>query len=288
MQFSVAFAAPSVCGSATVMGIFDLILASLAEYRSDSASQSRPAAHSSNELQCVIHAERSIDVLAAARKAFMVLPDYLPNKSAAIRWSRANDHSHDLMVIAMGKTGYGKSTTLNRLLVEEAFETSDTTSCTRNLQSVEYRFDAPDDQYYCSFADLPGLGESRALDLEYYPLYRNTLHCAQVVLYFVRADQRDYSVDQHAFTELVQASGSTSKVILVLNAVDKIEPLNRALPFVLSRQQKLALAEKIAVLHGIFGVPESSIIPVSGTEGFNLEVLADAIVHKLSTSLVRA
>ena len=141
---------------------------------------------------------------------------------------------------------------------------------------------------YCSFADLPGLGENWALDLEYYPLYRDTLHCAQVVLYFVRANQRDYSVDQRAFTELVQASGATSKVILVLNAVDKIEPLNRASPFFLRRQQNVALAEKIDVLRGVFGVPESSIIPGAGTEGLNLEALASAIVHKLSTSLVRA
>jgi predicted GTPase len=82
------------------------------------------------------------------------------------------------MVVAMGKTGYGKSTTLNTLLGEEAFETSDIGGRTRRLQSVDYHFCVPNDKYYCSFADLPGLGENRALDIEYYPLYRNTLRCA--------------------------------------------------------------------------------------------------------------
>ena len=135
---------------------------------------------------------------------------------------------------------------------------------------------------------MPGLGEHPELDLQYYPLYRQTLRSAQVVLYFVRADQRDYSVDLRAFAELVNGSGAGGKVILVVNAIDKIEPLNRSLPFTLSLPQKRVLDEKIDLLRGLFSIPESVIIPVSGTEGFNLDALAKAIVSKLSTSLVRA
>jgi small GTP-binding protein len=269
------------------MGFFADMLASMEGHVSSNLStQSPPELSSRTDLRCVIHAEYPIDMLAVARTAFAILPDYLPSKAKATKWHRARGDSYDLMVVAMGKTGYGKSTTLNTLLGEEAFATSDISGCTRKLQSVEYRFCAPDDHYYCSFADLPGLGEDRALDADYYPLYRDTLRCAQVVLYFVRADQRDYTVDQRAFKELVQASESGSKVILVLNAVDKIEPLSRVLPFAPSAQQNLALKEKIDVLSGVFGLPRSSIIPVSGTQGFNLDALASAIVRKLSNSLV--
>ena len=102
-----------------------------------------PAPSAPPALRCVIHAEHSIDVLAAARPAFSALDAYLPCKSKATLWNRSNGDSYDLTVVAMGKTGYGKSTTLNTLLGESAFETSDIGGCTRRLQSVEYRFKSP-------------------------------------------------------------------------------------------------------------------------------------------------
>ena len=239
-------------------------------------------------LRCVIKAERSIDELAGARPAFSVMPDYLPNQAMATAWERKHGESHDLMVVALGKTGYGKSTTLNRLLGEDAFETSDISGCTRKLQSVEYRFDGSVGDYYCAFGDLPGLGETPELDAEYYPLYRKTLDTAHVVLYFVRADQRDYSVDLRAFKELLAAKDVQKKVILVINAIDKIEPLNRSLPFVPSREQRLALEEKIETLRGIFSLPRSSIAAVSGAEDYNLDGLAGMIMERLAPALVRA
>jgi len=238
-------------------------------------------------LRCVIRVERTIDALAAARPAFASLPEYVPDRSRAIAWNRPHGQSHDLMVVALGKTGYGKSTTLNRLLGESAFETSDISGCTRTLQSVEYRFHADNDSHYCSFADLPGLGESSERDSEYYWLYRKTLRTAHVVLYFVRADHRDYSVDQRAFAELVALGGNERKVILVLNAIDKIEPLNRSLPFALSREQMNALSEKIKALRTIFDIPETSIVPISGAEDYHLNWLARMIVERLAPSLVR-
>lgn len=247
----------------------------------------RTSAPSSSGLRCIIKAERSIDDLASARPAFSVLPDYRPHKKHATAWNRRHGESHDLMVVALGKTGYGKSTTLNSLLHEDAFETSDISGCTRNLQSVEYRFEATDGQYFCSFADLPGLGERPELDAEYYPLYRKTLGTAHVILYFVRADQRDYSVDLRAFDELITEVGANGKVILVINAIDKIEPLNRSLPFVPSGEQQRALGQKVAALSGLFSMNRSSIITVSGTENYNLDELAKMIVLRLGPSLVR-
>ena len=240
-----------------------------------------------SELRCVIRAERSIDALALVRTAFSVLPDYLPDEASAVAWNRKQIQSYDLMVVALGKTGYGKSTTLNTLLREEVFETSDISGCTRKLQSVEYRFEGTERHYFCSFADLPGLGETAELDAKYYPLYRDTLGKAHVVLYFVRADQRDYSVDQCAFDELVAAAGASHKVILVINAIDKIEPLNRSLPFAPSREQQRALDQKLETLSSIFSVQRSSIVAISGAENYNLDELARMITTRLAHSLVR-
>jgi len=240
------------------------------------------------ELLCNILAERTVDDLAAAREAFSDLPDYVPGKAQAFKWERSNGESHDLTVVALRKSGYGKSTTLNGLLRENVFETSDISGCTRTLQSIEYRFSTAQGQYYCSFADLPGLGETRSLDEEYYPLYRDTLRMAHVVLYFLRADQRDYSIDQRAFDELVRGSLASDKVILVLNAIDRIEPLNRALPFSPSMEQQRSLKEKIEVVQRIFSVPKTAIVSISGAEVCNLDGLARMIVQRLAPLLFAA
>lgn len=234
-------------------------------------------------LRCEIRATQPIAALADARNAFAYLRDCLPSLLHTSTWTRRKSSSDDLCVIAIGKTGYGKSTTLNALLGEPAFETSDTRGCTRTMQSVEYRFAASTAEHYLSFSDLPGIGESPELDAKYFPLYRKALAAANVVLYFVRADQRDYSIDQRAFAELIENSGTRNKVILVVNAIDKIDPMNRSVPFAPSHAQQAALHEKLGVLSDLFGIASADIIPVAAAEDFNLDGLATAIARRLGS-----
>ena len=57
------------------------------------------------------------------------------------RYWRRNDgasHSHDLQVVFLGKSGYGKSSLVNALSGLPAMATSDVEACTRVAQSVEY------------------------------------------------------------------------------------------------------------------------------------------------------
>lgn len=232
-------------------------------------------------LHCVVRAERPLEMLAEARSVFGFLRHSVPRKGYTSSWIRGETTSEDLGVIAVGKTGYGKSTTLNALLGEQAFETSDTRGCTRVMQSVEYRFEASGAAYHLSFADLPGIGESPQLDAQYFPLYRRALDRANVVLYFVRADQRDYSVDQRAFTELITGTAARDKVILVVNVIDKIEPLNRSVPFAPSSAQMTALRVKLDFLSDLFGITDADIIPVAAEEGFNIDALTSAIAARL-------
>lgn len=229
-----------------------------------------------------MRALQPIATLADVRSAFAYLRDCLPSLLYTSAWTRGEVSSDDLGVIAVGKTGYGKSTTLNALLGEPAFETSDTRGCTRTMQSVEYRFAASGAEHYLSFSDLPGIGESPELDAQYFPLYGKALASANVVLYFVRADQRDYSIDQRAFMELIENSGARDKVILVVNAIDKIEPMNRSVPFSPTHAQQAALHEKLGILSDLFGIASADIIPVAAAEDFNLDGLATAIARRLS------
>lgn len=235
-----------------------------------------------SRLRCSVNVTRDVLELVHNRKAFAFLIDRQPLLSTASIWQRDNGNSHDVQVIAIGKTGYGKSTTLNQLVGEEVFETNDIHGCTRAMQSAEYRFQTAKGQCYFSLADLPGIGEKPELDKRYIALYRQAIQKAHLAIYFLRADQRDYSIDLLAFSELFKTASERRKVILVINAVDKIEPLNRCLSFELSWEQVQSLELKLTQVSAKFDVPEDRIVAVSAIEQFNL----DKLIHKIAEHLL--
>ena len=74
-------------------------------------------------LNCQIVSEQSVDALYQTTPLFRQLR--APQIGCGIRWHRGNGHySEDLQVVVMGKTGYGKSTLLNRLVGRDVFATS--------------------------------------------------------------------------------------------------------------------------------------------------------------------
>lgn len=50
---------------------------------------------------------------------------------------------------------------------------------------------------------------------------------SDVVVYVLRADQRDFAIDEMMFKNLFNDSANKSKVIIALNYSDKVEPINR-------------------------------------------------------------
>ncbi|WPP46946.1 GTPase family protein [Pseudomonas sp. AN-1] len=199
------------------------------------------------------------------------------------RYWRRNDgasHSHDLQVVFLGKSGYGKSSLVNALSGLPAMATSDVEACTRVAQSVEYAIRPGN---FLSLADLPGLGESQQRDAEYLALYRQILAKADVVVYTLRADCRDYSIDQQAFARLFDCASQQRKVILALNGCDKIEPLQRRASVMPSHEQLQNIERKAADLRRLF--PEMPrIVPCSAATGWNLDALSQEIARLLACS----
>lgn len=197
-------------------------------------------------------------------------------------WQRGNgaSQSHDLQVVFLGKSGYGKSSLVNALSGLPAMATSDVAACTRVIQSVEY---AIHPGHYLSLADLPGLGESQQRDQEYLTLYRDILEKADVVVYTLRADCRDYSIDQRAFAELFSLADQGQKVVIALNGCDKIEPLQRQYSQTPSSAQRQNIERKVADLHRLFpGM--TNIVPCSAATGWNLDQLGEAIMRLMRRS----
>lgn len=197
-----------------------------------------------------------------------------------LRWA-GKRLNHHLQVVFLGKSGHGKSTLVNALTGLSCMATSDVAACTREAQSVEYRLGSGQ---YLSLVDLPGLGESQQRDQEYLPLYRDILDEAAVVVYLLRADQRDHAIDLQAFDSLFQRPSLRRKVVIALSASDKVEPLQRHPASEPSAAQLHTLIARRHQVRQLFPKVRQ-IIPLSAATGWNLDQLGEAIYDHLQSNL---
>lgn len=189
-----------------------------------------------------------------------------------------------VQVMFVGKTGYGKSTTINKIVGCDVFDTDDISSCTKDLFEADYRIDKKIPSFI-SFNDLPGIGESLEVDEKYLEWYRNMLEKSQVVVYVLRADQRDYSEDEKVFKTLFKDKTTYEKVIMAINYADKIEPINRKEG--LSNEQIANLQSKVEYVSNIFKIEKNNIIYYSAKDQINIDLLVDKIAKKLKENMIK-
>ena len=188
--------------------------------------------------------------------------------------------SNELMVAFFGKTGYGKSSTVNAFFGNTIMETSDVSACTRVCNSLDFELSPG---HYLSIGDFPGIGESEYRDIEYLTMYKDFMQHATAVVYIVRADTRDYSIDETAYRTLFTQVLERKKVILAINCCDKIEPISRIEQKEPTAEQMRSIHEKIHSINKIFK-PENKIIPYSAATGWNMDHLAAEIVNVVTNS----
>lgn len=188
-----------------------------------------------------------------------------------------NLNFYHLQCIFIGKTGYGKSSTLNSIIGEDIFETSDIFSTTRKIQSADWVI-FENKNWYFSIADLPGIGENESIDKKYFILYSSILKKSDCYVYLLRADQRDFSLD---FQIMEKLKIKKRKLILGLNFIDKIEPLSREYPFYPNEKQFKNIKSKVYDISKKFKILENRIIPYSATECWQLDILIDRIIDIL-------
>lgn len=192
------------------------------------------------------------------------------------KWRNTQDDSlsNHLLVAFFGKTGYGKSSTVNAFFGNTIMETSDVSACTRVCNSLDFELSPG---HYLSLGDFPGIGESEYRDIEYLTMYKNFMEHATAVVYVVRADTRDYSIDEAAYRTLFQKTSERKKVILAINCCDKIEPISRIKQKEPTAAQMESIHKKISSISSIFK-PENKVIPYSATTGWNMDKLATEMV----------
>ena len=204
-----------------------------------------------------------IDELAGRFPAFRDLRGKAIPHTEPHRWSIGGRTVYCLQVIFLGKTGYGKSTTINKLIGGDLFPTDDISSCTKECYAAEYQLNWSEKPYYLSIGDLPGVGESLEADQQYLESYHNFLSKASVVVYMLRADQRDFAIDLDVFGDLFDDWQQKNKVLIGLNFTDQLQPNH--------------LPAKIAHISSVFRIGIDRIVPFSAAKNEGLNNLASQI-----------
>lgn len=195
-------------------------------------------------------------------------------------WTNQGRSIYCSNILFIGQTGTGKSTTINRLTGGNYMLTSDIECCTKDMNSID--FELADDCYLC-YCDMPGIGENSSADIQYYEWYSDMFYASDCVVYLLRADKRDFGIDLEEFGKLRELG--EEKLIIALNCVDKIPPINRNGQFYLNTEQERNLEKKILDICHLFSVSRASIIPFSAVENYNIKNLKRKISETLLVNL---
>jgi uncharacterized protein len=179
----------------------------------------------------------------------------------------------------LGKTGAGKSSLCNALFGKDISEVSDVAACTREPKEI---FIQLSDDQGLTLLDLPGIGESRKRDEEYFQLYKSLIPELDLIIWVLKADDRAYGADQDFYNDTILELSKTHKtpVLFVLNQIDLIKPSNwndeKSKP---SEEQEEKLNEKMEDIFRIFNI--KNIIPVSAEKNYGMVKLVQYMLKKL-------
>ena len=167
------------------------------------------------------HHRGNINELAQRYHSFARLKYAKLNNAHHLRWKDQNTDycSFQAQVAFFGKSGYGKSSTVNAFFGNSILKTSDVAACTRRCETLDFELST---DCYLSLSDFPGIGESEYKDQEYLKMYGDFMKLSLVIVYVLRADTRDYAIDQAAYQQLFSKDADKKKVIFALNYCDKI------------------------------------------------------------------
>ncbi len=186
---------------------------------------------------------------------------------------------YEPVIGVMGKCGGGKSKLCNTLFKGDICAVSDVEACTREVQELKIKLG----HRSLKILDIPGVGESTRRDEEYEMLYRKLMPELDLILWVIKGDDRAFSSDEYFYNNVIIPAGCKSKVLFVLNQVDKVEPCHewdRAghLP---SPAQQCNIEKKTIYLAEQFNVSERTVIAVSASEGYNILHLVEAAIKTL-------
>lgn len=184
-------------------------------------------------------------------------------------------------VALIGKTGVGKTTTINNLF-NANYHTSHTITGTKAAQQEDFELAGGGS---LTVIDLPGLGEDIDEDEKYLRIYQSVLSKVDVVLYIMQANARDMATDQEILRIVAStaAENQQRRIVVGLNQVDKIGPGNWDNSFNFpSQEQEISIGRRcndiIMKLSQETGISRDSIVYYSALKRYRLYDLLVAVI----------
>lgn len=117
-----------------------------------------------------------------------------------------------------GNSGVGKSSLCNSLFGKEVAKISDVEACTRNPQEI--LIGGSGGEGGIILIDVPGIGEDPSHQKEYTALYKSLVPELDLILWAIKADDRNYASGIDAYREIFDTKTKTP-VIFVITQTDK-------------------------------------------------------------------
>ncbi|MFB2834321.1 GTPase family protein [Floridanema evergladense] len=202
--------------------------------------------------------------------------------------------SDTLTVLFFGKTGVGKSSTLNSLFGLN-WATDDAIACTKAPQFTyldrSHYLDLPYQQV--RLVDMPGIGESVTDDEKYMPFYEEWIPQTHSLVWVTQADTRAYKRDEIFLTKLMPLFQPSLFLTVALNKIDclGVDEGEKAFNFETgepSEAQLRQIPEKVDDVYGIFKsvingkviFEKSQIIPYTSIHQWGLQNLKNKVFQR--------
>ena len=201
-----------------------------------------------------------------------------------------------LTVVTHGKTGTGKTSTLNQLF-HLNLATDHAVACTKAPQVIY-----PDSSNYkhlslpelqVEVVDMPGIGEGIKEDEIYLPFYEEWIPKADSLVWVTQADTRAYKRDEIFLLKLAPLFKSSLFLTVALNKIDCFGVDEGEKPFDVelgqpSEEQLQRIPEKVDDLYHIFKgaiknrihFEKDQIIPYTSIYGWGLQELKTKILTR--------
>lgn len=179
----------------------------------------------------------------------------------------------------IGKTGVGKSSTINKLFNPKPHLKIDHVQpATMGIEIFELSLG---DRGKLIIVDCPGLGESKEADRRNIAAYKKLLENSDVVVWVLKADDRSIGIDQELMKKVLPKR-LRKKLVIAINQVDLMHPRDwynkHKIPSIEQEENIIKKEEFVRKKFTEAGLPPFRLISFSAEKKYRLALLFNSMV----------